>query len=121
MILLLSLSSPIKYKYQAVGLIVPLLFFKKNDFGISNNSRRLLRSGLVLWNINHCMLLNAKYSLFIYSNYIGFGLVGFYIISTLIGYLVPSYVYTYILNIYDLVWFVFMAYQSLKSKSYLYI
>ena len=37
----------------------------------------------------------------------------FYGISTSVGYLMPSPVYTYILNIYDLVWWGFMAYQPL--------
>ena len=32
-------------------------------------------------------------------------LVVFYCISTLVGYLMPNLVYTYILNIYDLDWF----------------
>ena len=32
------------------------------------------------------------------------GLVGFYGISTIVGYLRPNPLYTYILNIYDLVW-----------------
>ena len=41
-----------------------------------------------------------------------FGL--FYGISTLKGYLIPNPLYTYILNIYDLVWFVLMAYQLLQ-------
>ena len=34
-----------------------------------------------------------------------FGLVGFYGISTIVGYLMPNPLYTYISNIYDLVWF----------------
>ena len=38
-----------------------------------------------------------KYILNIY----GFGLVGFYGISTIVGYLMPNPLYTYILNIYD--------------------
>ena len=42
-----------------------------------------------------------------------FGLVWFYGISTIVGYLMPNPLYTYILNIYDLVWFGFMAYQPL--------
>ena len=42
-----------------------------------------------------------------------FGLVGFYGISTIVGYLMPSAFYTYILNIYDLFWLGFMAYQPL--------
>ena len=40
-------------------------------------------------------------------------LVGFYGISTIVGYLMPNPFYTYILNIYDLVWLGFMAYQPL--------
>ena len=35
-------------------------------------------------------------------------------ISTIVGYLMPNPVYTYILNIYDLVWWSFMAYQPLQ-------
>ena len=41
------------------------------------------------------------------------GLVGFYDISTIVGYLIPNPVYTYTLNIHDLVWLGFMAYQPL--------
>ena len=69
--------------------------------------------GLVLWHINHRRLFNAKSYLFIYIKYIGFGLVGFYGISTIVGYLMPNPLYTYILNIYDLVWIGFMAHQTL--------
>ena len=48
--------------------------------------------------------------LYIYIKYIGFGLIGFYGISNIVGYLMsnPLYIYT---KIYDLVWFDFMAYQ----------
>ena len=69
--------------------------------------------GLVLWHINHCRLSNAKYSLYIYIKYIWFGLADFFGISTIVGYLMPNSLYTYILNIYNLVWFGFMAYQRL--------
>ena len=69
--------------------------------------------GWVLRHINHCRLFNAKSSLYIYIKYIGFCLVGFYGISTIVGYLIPNPLYTYILNIYDLVWLGFMAYQLL--------
>ena len=62
---------------------------------------------------NHCKLFKAKSSLYIYIKYIWFGLVGFYGISTIVGYLRPNPLYTYILNIYDLVWLGFMAYQPL--------
>ena len=37
-------------------------------------------------------------------------LVGFYGISTIVGYLKPNPFYAYILNIYDLVWLGFLAY-----------
>ena len=40
-------------------------------------------------------------------------MVGFYGISTIVGYLMPNPLYTYILNIYDLVGLGFMAYQPL--------
>ena len=69
--------------------------------------------GWVLWHINHCRLFNAKSSLYIYIKYIWFGLVGFYGISTIVGYLMPNPLYTYILDIYDLAWLGFMAYQPL--------
>ena len=41
------------------------------------------------------------------------GLAGFYSISAIVGYLMSNPVYTYILNIYDLVWLDFIAYQPL--------
>ena len=69
--------------------------------------------GLVLWHINHCWLFNAKSSLYIYIKYLWFGWVWFYGISTMVGYLMANPLYTYILNIYDLVGFGFMAYQPL--------
>ena len=59
------------------------------------------------------MLFNAKSSLYLYIEYTGFGLVGFYGISTIVGYLMPNSLYTNISNILDLVWLVFMAYQPL--------
>ena len=59
--------------------------------------------GWILWYINHYRLFNAKSSFYIYIKYIGFDLVGFYGISTIVGYLMPNLFYTYILNIYDLV------------------
>ena len=37
-------------------------------------------------------------------------LIGFYGISTIVGYLMPNPLYTYILNRYDLVLLGFMAY-----------
>ena len=55
--------------------------------------------GWVLWHINHCRLFNAKSFIYIYIKYIGFSLVGFYGISTLVDYLMPDTLYTYVLNI----------------------
>ena len=78
----------------------------------------------VLWHINHCGLFNAKSSLYIYIEYIWFGLVGFYGISTIVVYLMPNPLYMYTLNIYDLVWWVLwhINYCRLfKAKSSLYI
>ena len=40
-------------------------------------------------------------------------LVGFYDISNIVGYLMPNPLSTNVLNIYYLVWFGFMAYQTL--------
>ena len=64
--------------------------------------------------INPCRLFNAKSSLYIYIKYILFGFVWFYGIPTIVGYLMPNPLYTYILNIYYLFWFDFMIYQQLK-------
>ena len=50
---------------------------------------------------------------YIYIEYIESGLVGFYGISTFVGYLMPNPLYTCILDIYDLVGLGFMAYQPL--------
>ena len=58
--------------------------------------------GWVLRHINHCMLFNAKFSFYIYIIYIGFGLIGFYSISTIVGYLMPNPLDTCILNIYKI-------------------
>ena len=55
------------------------------------------------------MLFKDKSSLYIYIKCIRFGLVEFYGISTIVGYLMPNPLYTYILNIYNLVWLGFMA------------
>ena len=54
----------------------------------------------------------------------GLVLVWFYDISTIVCYLMPNPVFTYILNIYDLVWLAFMPYQHcvlFNAKSCLYI
>ena len=51
--------------------------------------------------------------LYTHIKYILFGLVEFYGISTIVGYLMPNPLHTFISNIYDLVWSGFMAYQPL--------
>ena len=77
--------------------------------------------GWVWWHINHCRLLNAKSYLYIYIKYIWFGLVGFGGISTIVGYLMPNPLYTYILNIYGLVWWHIKHCWLFNAKSSLYI
>ena len=69
--------------------------------------------GWVLWHINFCRLFNAKFSKYIYIKYIWLGLIGFYGVSTIVGYLMPNPLYTYILDICGLVGLGFMAYQPL--------
>ena len=76
------------------------------------------KHGWFLYVVHFCPLVQvvtfyAKSPLYIYIRYIWFGLVGFYGISAIVGYLMPNPLYTYILNIYDLVWLGFMAYQPL--------
>ena len=58
--------------------------------------------GRVFWHINHCRLFDARSFIYIYIKYIGIGLVSFYGMSTILGYLMPNPVYTYILDIYNL-------------------
>ena len=57
-------------------------------------------------------LFKTKSSLYTYIKYIEFGLVEFYGISTIVGYLMPNPLYIYIKYI-RLVWLGFMAYQLL--------
>ena len=84
--------------------------------------------GWVLWHINHCRLFNAKSSLYIYIKYIWFGLVGlsFMEYQSLWVFLMPNPIYTYILNIYDLVWLGWVLwhinyFRLFNAKSSLYI
>ena len=83
--------------------------------------------GWVLWHINHCRLFNDKSSLYIYIEYIGFGLVGFNGISTILGYLMPNRIYIYIYLIY-MIWFGWVLWHinhcrlfNDKSSLYIYI
>ena len=41
-------------------------------------------------------------------------MIGFYGISTIVGYLMTNSLYTHILDVYDLVWLGFMVFQTLK-------
>ncbi len=79
----------------------------------------------LLWHINHCRLFNTKSSLYNYIKYMGFGLVGFYGISTIVGYLMSNTFYKYLLNIYDLVWLLGHIHHrrlfNVKSSLYIYI
>ena len=68
--------------------------------------------GFMAYKLLYC-LFNAKFLLYIYIKYIWFDFIVVYGISTIVGYLMPNPLYTYILNIYDLVWLGFMAYQLL--------
>ena len=78
-----------------------------------------------LWHINHGTLFNVKYFLYIYIKYIWFGLVGTYGISTIVVYLILKPLYTYILNIYDLVGFLWHINHcrlfNTESSLYIYI
>ena len=69
--------------------------------------------GLVLWHINHCRLFNAKSYLYIYIKYLWFGLVGFYGISTIVGYLMPNPLYTYICIQYR--WFGLVGFYGIST------
>ena len=75
--------------------------------------------GWVLWHIKHWRLLNAKSTLYIFLKYITFGLFGFYCISTIVGFLIPNPLYTYILKIYNFLWFAMncKAYSSFECVS----
>ena len=66
----------------------------------------------VLWHINHCALFNAKSSSPIYIEYIGFGWVGFYGTSTIVGYFAP--------NLFSYIYIRYTGF-GLIAKSYIYI
>ena len=68
------------------------------DYLLTNHLNiKYIRFGLVLWQINHCWLFNAKSYLYIYIKYI-YDLVWFYGISTIVSYLMLNPFYTYVLN-----------------------
>ena len=61
----------------------------------------MISFGWVLWHINYCRLFNAIFSLYIYIKYIWFGLVGFYGISTIVGYFLQIH---FVDNIFKRTW-----------------
>ena len=66
----------------------------------------------LFWHRSQCyLMLNSVYT---YVLNICFGLGGFMGISTIIGFLMPNPLYTYISNKYDLAWLGFMAFQPLN-------
>ena len=77
--------------------------------------------GWFLWHINLCRLFNAKFSLYICIKNVWFGLVWFYDILTIVGYLMSNPLYTYILNIYDLILWHINHCRLFNAKSFLYI
>ena len=94
----------------------------------TNNLYVVVWFGLVVWHINHCGLFNVKSSFYIYIKYLLFGLVGFYAISTIVGYSMLHPLYSYILNIYGLVWLGWVLWHidhcrlfTAKSSLYIYI
>ena len=69
----------------------------------------ILLTGLISFTLN----LYAKYEIYVKFTALVIGLVCFHGISTIVGYLMPNPLYTYILNIYYLLCFGGMAYRSL--------
>ncbi len=84
-------------------------------------------TGCVLRYINPCRLFNDRYFLYIYIKYIWFGLVVFYVISTIEDYLMPNRFHTYTWDIY-MIWFGWVLWYinhcrlfNAKSSLYIYI
>ena len=69
--------------------------------------------GWALWYINHCRLFNAKSSFYVYIKYTWFGLVEFYGISTIVGYLIPHPLYMYILKC--IIWFGLLWFYNIST------
>ena len=59
------------------------------------------------------IIMLVDYYILMHKDHYWFGLVWFYDISTIVSYIIPNPFYTYISNIYDLVWLGFLAYQPL--------
>ena len=90
----------------------------KNGFGINN--LQWLMYHKTKPNLTNLYILNIYYL-------VEFGLVWFYGILTVVGYLIPNILYTYILNIYDLAFWGLVRHMNHcrllneKSSSYIYI
>ena len=67
---------------------------------------------LILWYVKPLLSYLIPKSFFFFLQLYS-RLVGLYGISTIVGYLISNPLYTYILNIHNLVWLDFMAYQPL--------
>ena len=77
----------------------------------------------VLWHFNHCRLLNAKSSLYLYIKYIWFSLIWFYGISTIVGRYQILFLHMYWIY---MIWFGWVLWhinhcRLFKAKSFLYI
>ena len=121
-----SMSNPLYSYILNIYDLVWLGFMEKiNHYRLFNAKSSLyilnIRFGLVLWHINHCRLFNAKSYSYIYIQYIGFVLVEFYGISSIVGCLMPNPFHTYI-------WFGLVLWHinrcrlfNAKSSLYIYI
>ena len=61
------------------------------------------KKNMIFWNNRLHFSAFFHGGLFFLHQSVGFGLVRFYGMSTIAGYLIPNPLYTYISNIYDLV------------------
>ena len=98
--------------FYGISTIVGYLI--TNPFYICIYKICMIWFGWVLWHINHCRLFNAKSSLYKYIKYIVFGLVGFYGISTIVGYLITNPIYIYI-YIYIYIWFGLVGFYGIST------
>ena len=79
--------------FYRISIIVHYLMINSLYTYILNTSDSVW---LGYWNFNRCRLFNDKSFLYIPIKYLRFGLVGFYGISTIVGYSMTSLLYIYI-------------------------
>ena len=92
--------------YEFYGIATIVVYLMPNPL-YTDISRYIRPFSLVAFYGIHWLSLCKRISqilFYIYIKYIRFGLVGFYGISTIVGYLMPNPLYTYVLNLYYLVW-----------------